>query len=102
TVLATDYVGARRIINGTDKASLIAGYAKAFETALKAAGYSSLKPSPGPISGPPSLDTPIPGAIQPAKPIAPPVPTVAAPTYVERNPFWAALFAFLKAIFGRK
>src|SRR6185312_16431485 len=63
------------------KASLIAGYAKAFETALKAAGYSSLKakPAPGPISGPPSLDTPIPGAIQPEKPKAPPAPPVADP-----------------------
>ena len=30
-----DYVGARRIINGTDKAQLIAGYAKQFESALK-------------------------------------------------------------------
>jgi Predicted chitinase len=33
-----DYVGARRIINGTDKAQTIAGYAQKFETALRAAG----------------------------------------------------------------
>jgi hypothetical protein len=32
-----DYVGARRIINGTDKAQKIAGYARVFEPALKAA-----------------------------------------------------------------
>jgi putative chitinase len=31
-----DYVNARRIINGTDKAQLIAGYAESFETILKA------------------------------------------------------------------
>lgn len=31
-----DYVNARRIVNGTDKASLIAGYARTFETALNA------------------------------------------------------------------
>lgn len=31
-----DYVGARRIINGTDKARLIAGYAVVFEKALRA------------------------------------------------------------------
>ena len=31
----TDFVGARRIINGTDKASLIASYANSFLTALK-------------------------------------------------------------------
>lgn len=30
-----DYVGARKIINGTDKAGLIAGYAKSFEKILK-------------------------------------------------------------------
>ncbi|TGS63025.1 hypothetical protein EN844_24655 [Mesorhizobium sp. M3A.F.Ca.ET.201.01.1.1] len=42
--------------------------------------------------------------IQPAPdapPVSPPPPS-ATPAYVERNPFWAALFAFLKAIFGRK
>lgn len=31
-----DYVGMRRIINGTDKAELIAGYAEVFEKALSA------------------------------------------------------------------
>lgn len=31
-----DYEGARRIINGTDKAKLIAGYAETFEKALRA------------------------------------------------------------------
>jgi hypothetical protein len=32
-----DYVNARRIINGTDRAQDIAGYAQTFETALRAA-----------------------------------------------------------------
>ncbi|PDT79945.1 hypothetical protein CO676_30305 [Sinorhizobium sp. BJ1] len=36
-----DYVGARRIINGTDKAKTIAGHATVFEKALKAAGYGT-------------------------------------------------------------
>lgn len=36
-----DYVGARRIVNGTDKAALIAGYAEALERALVAAGYKA-------------------------------------------------------------
>ena len=36
----TDYVGARKIINGTDKASTIAGYAEKMATCLKSAGYS--------------------------------------------------------------
>ena len=30
-----DYIGARRIINGTDRASLVAGYAQTFQAALK-------------------------------------------------------------------
>ncbi|MER9912233.1 hypothetical protein NKJ71_16540 [Mesorhizobium sp. M0050] len=43
----------------------------------------------------------------PAKPIPAPQPPVvppaaSAPAYVERNPFWAALFAILRAIFKRK
>lgn len=34
---AADYVEARRIVNGTDQAQRIAGYARAFETDLRAA-----------------------------------------------------------------
>lgn len=37
--LPGDYVNARRIINGTDKAQEIAGHAVAFERALKAGGW---------------------------------------------------------------
>ncbi|MDK1489387.1 hypothetical protein QN219_04860 [Sinorhizobium sp. 7-81] len=37
-----DYIGARRIINGTDKAKTIAGHAAVFEAALKAGGYGSV------------------------------------------------------------
>lgn len=33
--LGDDYINARRIVNGTDKASLIAGYARKFEEALR-------------------------------------------------------------------
>jgi hypothetical protein len=40
--LPGDYVAARKVINGTDKASLIAGYAEAFETALRGASYSPI------------------------------------------------------------
>lgn len=35
----TDYVGARKIINGTDRAHMLAGYANDFETALRAGGW---------------------------------------------------------------
>lgn len=34
-----DYVNARRIINGTDKAQMLAGYAEKFERALRAGGW---------------------------------------------------------------
>lgn len=36
-----DYVGARQIVNGKDKAELIAGYARKFEYALRAANGGS-------------------------------------------------------------
>lgn len=36
-----DYINARRIINGLDKAALIAGYAAKFEVALNRAGYGA-------------------------------------------------------------
>lgn len=39
TLQKSDFVGARRIVNGTDKASLIAGYAKEYDEQLKAEGY---------------------------------------------------------------
>jgi Predicted chitinase len=61
TPLAVDYVGARRIVNGTDKAKQIAGYALAFEKALREAKYLAVAPQPRPTIPP-----------EPAKP-APPV-----------------------------
>ncbi|WP_048431598.1 glycoside hydrolase family 19 protein, partial [Methylobacterium indicum] len=41
-----DYVGARRTVNGTDKAEVIAGYARAFESALIADGVPAMAPRP--------------------------------------------------------
>lgn len=46
TATTTDYVGARRIINGTDKAKTIAGYAADFEAALRAANYGAVVADP--------------------------------------------------------
>ena len=43
-----DYVGARRIINGTDRAQLIAGYAEKFREALLAAEQKQPTPAPVP------------------------------------------------------
>ncbi|WP_222329997.1 hypothetical protein [Rhizobium leguminosarum] len=45
-----DYVGARRIINGTDKAAQIADYARSFEAALVEAGYAATAPKQAPVS----------------------------------------------------
>lgn len=45
-----DYEGARRIVNGTDKKDLIAGYARSFETILRESLV--LTPPPSPISEP--------------------------------------------------
>ncbi|MBZ9921785.1 carboxypeptidase [Mesorhizobium sp. BR1-1-7] len=41
TLQRSDFVGARRIINGTDCASLIAGYATGYDADLKALGYGA-------------------------------------------------------------
>ena len=59
SIKAFDFVGARKVINGTDKATLIAGYAVAFRTALVAAGYGAVplpdvEPAPKPVPALPS------------------------------------------------
>lgn len=54
-----DYRNARRVVNGTDKADLIAGYALMFEDALVAAGYDPAllpEPEPDPIPPPPDIE----------------------------------------------
>lgn len=46
-----DYVEARRVVNGTDRASLIAGYAIQFQAAVEASAQSR-KPTPAPSAPP--------------------------------------------------
>lgn len=82
TTAKTDYVGARRIVNGTDKAETIAGYAKAFETALWAAGYDN------PVGKPAQTPNP-----SPAPPVADPAP---APKPSGLGAFLAFLLSFFK------
>lgn len=70
-----DYVNARRIVNGTDRAVMIAGYAAKFEQALDQANYQPVPPP----------DIPAP---RPADPVKPP----SGPA--------AAIIAFLVAAIG--
>ena len=68
----TDWRGARRIINGLDRADLIAGYAKAFHDAIRAAvaaeAAKPAAPSPAPAAAPPPA-APAPATITPTKPV---------------------------------
>ncbi|RPJ29556.1 MAG: hypothetical protein EHM33_00380 [Chloroflexi bacterium] len=42
----TDYYNARRVVNGTDKADMLADYAESFEQALRAASYGEEETAP--------------------------------------------------------
>ncbi len=75
-----DYVGARRIINGTDRAEMVAGYARSFEAALVAGSYG-VEPTPA--------DTPSPAVIVSDEPIVKPG-------------FWGSLFAVILSAFKGK
>lgn len=72
-----DYVNARRIINGTDKASMIATYAKEFQAALVGAGYG--KDAPAPLAKPLPEPDPPPAIIVKDEPIP------------KAAPWWAAV-----------
>jgi hypothetical protein len=62
-----DYDGARRVVNGTDRAAMIANYARIFEKALIEAGYSAGAVSPVPAK-------PVPAAEPQPKPEPAPAP----------------------------
>ncbi|MEZ5932674.1 MAG: LysM peptidoglycan-binding domain-containing protein [Alphaproteobacteria bacterium] len=47
----TDFRNARRTVNGTDRADLIAGYAQDFDRALAAGGNQTGTPAPAPSTG---------------------------------------------------
>lgn len=55
-----DFVAARRVVNGQDKAALIAGYAEKFAAAL--AGGRSASPAPNPSAPPPGGSSKAPAA----------------------------------------
>lgn len=76
-----DYVGARRIINGTDEAKTIAGYANVFERALVDGAYGT---KPVAVAKPPAA---------PAQPAVPDMPA-APPANV-----WDAIFNIIFKLF---
>jgi putative chitinase len=59
-----NYRDMRRVVNGTDKADLIAGYAEKFERALKASATEA--PRPTPVPPPPDIEPPPPAELPPA------------------------------------
>lgn len=85
-----DYRNARRIINGMDKADLIAGYARVFESALVNAGYDM-------PARPAAQSRPVEPPPRPAAPAAPPPqpPPAAKPASEPRKGLWGR---FLDAI----
>jgi putative chitinase len=78
----TTYKGMRRVVNGTDKDTLIAGYAEKFETALKALPAKPVEPAPAP---------PPPAPVQP--PETPPAVTPVAPDPAPNIAAWIAVAA---------
>lgn len=71
TLSSSDFVNARRIINGTDRADLIAGYAKEYDALLKAEGYGEGSAPAQPASPAPAAPVPAPAATPvPSKPVA--------------------------------
>lgn len=55
-----EYIKARAVVNGTDRAALIGGYALAFEKALKAAGFEGGKRPSAPVEPPKPVPAPEP------------------------------------------
>ena len=92
----TDYVSMRRIINGTDKANMIAGYAVAFEKALREAGYG-LWAAPKPNAPDPVKEM---DAIVAENPSFPEIPDNSPKPEVKQH-WFAALIAAITAFFKK-
>lgn len=56
TLSASDFAGARRIVNGTDKAASIAVIARDYDASLKAEGYGLAAPAAPPPVTPPAAN----------------------------------------------
>lgn len=55
----SDYVNMRRVVNGTDRAEMIAGYAETFEAALLMSVDVAASPAPDPVIKP-AVEVPAP------------------------------------------
>lgn len=87
----TDYLSMRRIINGTDKADLIAGYAIKFEDCLKAAYAASV------VQIEPQDATPVPAHVD-----APPAPKPSTASNAGLLGLFEAILNVITLLFARK
>ena len=87
TLQHSDFVGARRIVNGTDRAVSIARFAREYCDELKRIGYGEARRAPQPATAP---------VERPAPPIAPARPPEAKPS------IFAVLFSVIAKLFERK
>lgn len=95
----SDFLNARREINLMDKASLIAGYATAYDNDLKAAGYGVTLV---PVTAPQTLPAPSVPA-QPSVPTIAPVSVPVAPTTpTAKTSLFSALVDLLLVLFNGK
>lgn len=98
-----DYLGARKVVNGTDKAALIASYASAFESALITAGLPLMSKGVLMTSTRPVL--PAETVAKPAIPVETPRPTpgvVQPPAPVATGGFWDRVGDRLRTAFPKK
>ncbi len=88
TLSKSDFVNARRIINGVDKKDLIAGYAKSYDTDLIQSGYG-LNDTEKPIQNDPVIPST-------------PQPSIPEPSVEPSMSFLEAIVELLMKIFGGK
>lgn len=92
----SNYVDMRRVVNGTDQAHTIAGYADVFEAALKSIVVAA-QPAPQPV---PAAPTPTPPPVQPSPPVVTAVdPAPLPPPLVKPAPsIWQRFAAWLASL----
>lgn len=94
TLGKSDFRNARRVINGTDRADLIASYARQYDDLLKADGYGVSSPQPAP----PASVQPVPAHVTPAAPPAAPKPQPLPPPGTNKPAAVAGIFFAIAAM----